>query len=117
MKDGLIFYKERIFLVLETRMKEQILKTFHDIPMAGHPRFYKTYKWVRKRFSWKGMKDDITKYVRECKVCQQKKKRAHIPCWSATTIAHSCSKVGEYLNGFHHGASQGAKEGLYLCGS
>lgn len=72
VKDGLIFYKERIFLVPETKMKEYILKTFHDTLMAGHIRFYKTYRKICERFSWKGMKDDITKYVCECQVCQKK---------------------------------------------
>lgn len=65
VRDGLIFYKERILLVPESKLKVQIFKTFHDTPMPGHPTFYKTYRQIHERFSWKGMKDDILKYVRE----------------------------------------------------
>lgn len=73
VKDGLIFYKGRMLLVAETKFLKQVLKAFHDTPLAGHPGFYKTYRQICERFSWKGMKDYITKYVRECQVCQQNK--------------------------------------------
>ena len=33
----------------------------------------KTYKQIRERFSWKGLKEDIVRHVRECSKCQQNK--------------------------------------------
>lgn len=40
----LIIYKERIYLVPGSDVKNKVLRTFHDSPMAGHPRYYKTYR-------------------------------------------------------------------------
>lgn len=64
-------------LVPKPKMKVQIFKVFHGIPMTGHPRYCKTYMKIRERFSWKEMEDGILKYFRECQVCQ-KNKNEHI---------------------------------------
>ena len=32
------------------------------------------------------------------------------------TSANSKTQVGKYLDGFHNGASQGERKGLYFCG-
>ena len=57
--EGIIYYKGRIYLVPNSSLKEEILKKAHESPLAGHPDFFKTYKMLRERFSWKGMKDDV----------------------------------------------------------
>jgi len=59
--DDAIYYKDRISLVPESKMKDEILRVVHDTPLAGHPGFFKTYRQVRKRFSWKGLKDDVSR--------------------------------------------------------
>jgi hypothetical protein len=41
--------------------------------MAGHQGINKTYRKVRERFSWKGLKKDVIKYVKECTTCQANK--------------------------------------------
>jgi transposase InsO family protein len=71
--DDIIYYKERIYLVPESTLKDKILRAVHDAPLAGHPGYLKTYRQVRERFSWKGLKEDVLWYVRECKTCQQNK--------------------------------------------
>jgi hypothetical protein len=71
--DDIIYYKGRIYLVLESTLKEKILRAVHDAPFAGHPGYLKTYRQVRERFSWKGLKGDVLWYVRECLTCQQNK--------------------------------------------
>ena len=68
--DDIIYYKNKIFLVPESKLKQKILKEVHDSPMVGHPSFHKTYRSLRERFSWKGLKRDLLQYVRECTVCQ-----------------------------------------------
>ncbi|KAH9314138.1 hypothetical protein KI387_022765 [Taxus chinensis] len=77
--DDLIFYKDRIFLVPGSKMKEKILRAVHDTPLAGHLGYFKTYRFIRERFAWKGMKDDVLNHVRECMVCQQTKSEQSFP--------------------------------------
>jgi hypothetical protein len=71
--NDLIYYKDRIFLVPESAFKAKILQVYHDSPMAGHQGISKTYRQVRERFSWKGLKEDVIKHVKECTTCQENK--------------------------------------------
>ena len=57
--DYVIFYKDMIYLFLESNIKEKIMRATHDTPLAGHPRYFKIYRQIRERFSWKGLKDDV----------------------------------------------------------
>jgi hypothetical protein len=68
--DDVIYYKGRVYLVPESQLKEHVLHAYHDTPTAGHPGYGKTYRAVRERFSWKGLKDDVLRHVRECMTCQ-----------------------------------------------
>jgi hypothetical protein len=54
--DDVIFYKDRVYLVPGSSLGKKILATVHDSPLAGHHGFFKTYRQVRERFSWKGLK-------------------------------------------------------------
>ena len=60
---GIIYYKYRIYLVPNSKLKQEILKKARDSPLAGHLDFFKTYRMLREIFSWKGLKDDVLKYV------------------------------------------------------
>lgn len=60
-------------------MKEKILKFVHDSPLAGHPRYLKTYRQIRERFAWKGLKDDVMQCVREFASCQRNKSNHTLP--------------------------------------
>ena len=71
--EELILYRGRILLAANSKVKRKIMKEYHDNPLSGHTGFYKTYKKVRERYSWKGLKKDIIKYVQECITCQKNK--------------------------------------------
>ena len=57
--DEVIYFKDRIFLIKSSHLKEKILHTSHDSPLSGHQGFTKTYRAIRERFSWKGLKDSV----------------------------------------------------------
>jgi len=54
-------------------LREKILYTAHDSPFAGNHGFYKTYKVIRERFTWWGLKEDVQRHVRECDSFQRNK--------------------------------------------
>jgi transposase InsO family protein len=74
-----MFYKDRVYLVSDSGLKKNILTTVHDSPLAGHQGFFKTYKQIRERFSWKGLKQDIMRHVSECVTFQQNKSKHALP--------------------------------------
>ena len=69
----IIYYRDRIFLTEGSQLKKKILQASHDSPLACHQGFSKTYRAIRERFSWKGLKEDVLQHIRECDVCQRNK--------------------------------------------
>ena len=57
--DDIIYYKNRLYLVLESTLRKMIIQAAHDSPLSGHQGFLKTYRQIRERFSWKGLKGEI----------------------------------------------------------
>ena len=45
--DDIIYYKDRIYLVPESKLMEKIMKSMHDTPLTRHPRYFKTYRKIR----------------------------------------------------------------------
>ena len=68
-----MYYKYIIYLVPGSILKGKFLKRAHNSPLAGDPGFFKTYRMLREIFSWKGLKDDIMKYVNEFPTCYKNK--------------------------------------------
>jgi hypothetical protein len=71
--NDLIYYKGWIFLIPGSALKAKILHACHNSLVAGHQSINKTYRQVRERFSWKGLKEDVMKHVKECTTCQENK--------------------------------------------
>jgi len=42
--DDIIYYKDRIYLVPESKLKDNILMVVHDVPLAGHQGYLNTYR-------------------------------------------------------------------------
>ena len=76
--DGLIKFQGRIYLIPSSQFKEVILTAFHDAPTAGHQGVFKTYRQIRKRFTWKGLKDDVQKHVRSVQFVRKIRESTHI---------------------------------------
>ena len=71
--DVIIYYQDRIFFPKNSKLKEKILLASHDSPLAEHQGFTKTYRAIRERLSWKGLKEDALQHVRGCTIFQQNK--------------------------------------------
>ena len=61
--DDIIYYKGRIYLVPKSKLKAKILEETNDSPLGKHQGYLKTYRKIRERFSWKGLKNDVLRYV------------------------------------------------------
>jgi hypothetical protein len=77
--DDVIFYKDRVYLVPRSALRKKILAVVHDSPLADHKGFFETYKHVRERFSWNGLKQDVMRHISECGTCQQNKSEPTLP--------------------------------------
>ena len=71
--DEVIYFRDMIFLTEGSQLKGKILRASHDSPLPSHEGFTNTYRAIRERFSWRGLKEDVLRHVRECEVCQRNK--------------------------------------------
>jgi Integrase zinc binding domain/Chromo (CHRromatin Organisation MOdifier) domain/RNase H-like domain found in reverse transcriptase len=58
-------------------LKCEIMHTWHDGPLNGHPRRDETIRRVNKEYFWPGARSWITEYVKGCATCQQNKNLTH----------------------------------------
>jgi len=61
--------EKKLVVPNQKHLKKQILDEAHESLLSIHPGSSKMYRDVRKRFWWKGLKQDIARIVVECDVC------------------------------------------------
>jgi hypothetical protein len=63
--NGLLYYKNKLFIHDTLNIKNMIIKDSHEIPIVGHYGFFKTYVLDKKNLFWSKMKKEIQKYVQK----------------------------------------------------
>lgn len=53
--------------------RNQIIRDNHASIIGGHKGVTKTYRRIRQQYQWPRMKEDVSKFIRNCKNCQLKK--------------------------------------------
>ena len=77
ISDGLLYYKDRLFILVNKDLQTLISKRCHDSQFAGHFGQEKTLEIITWDFYWKGLTDWVNDYVRSCTTCQQAKAPRH----------------------------------------
>ncbi|CAB0035625.1 unnamed protein product, partial [Trichogramma brassicae] len=76
----------------DVKSRPRIIRESHDSATAGHKGITKTYNRAREKYLWKGMKNEITEYVKSCPICQTKKLtriKTRLPLTITTTPTES----------------------------
>ena len=66
---GLLRYKNRICVPMDTGIRREILDESHTTPYSLHPGTTKKYQDLKVLYWWPGMKRDVTEYVEKCLTC------------------------------------------------
>ena len=77
VEEGLLFYKNRLYVPANLGLRREILELHHDLPVMGHPGIFKTLVLVKRNFWWPGLYTFALKYVQGCAMCQQMKTNTH----------------------------------------
>lgn len=74
---------------------QTVLKEFHDSPIGGHQGIKRTLDKIRILYTWKGMKDDVEKYIKKCTLCQTNKEghNPKLPMTLTTTSTRTFEKI------------------------
>lgn len=59
--------------VVPKHLRPDILRQHHDEPTAGHQGINRTYSRIQTKYYWPKLKQDVARYVKRCRVCQQSK--------------------------------------------
>jgi transposase InsO family protein len=73
LKDGVIFYKDRIWLGSNSDLRQKVMSALHNSPVGGHSGAPATFSKLRPLFYWPGMRKDVLTHVQSCTVCAQAK--------------------------------------------
>ena len=52
-----------------TEENNDIIRNVHDTKLAGHQGIFKTLKRIQEKTTWKNIKADLKKYVKNCPIC------------------------------------------------
>jgi hypothetical protein len=71
--DDLLYYRRRLFVPFNNGLRVEIVRRFHDTPVAGHGGKHSTYYLLSQHFYWPLMTDTVATYTRGCKTCRRSK--------------------------------------------
>jgi hypothetical protein len=76
-EDGLVFYREKLYISNDRTLHKDIVQSCHDAPLAGYAGKNGTLELVQRQYWWPRMASFITNYVEGCDKCQQYRKDYH----------------------------------------
>lgn len=76
-KEGLVFYKGRLYVPADKEIRLEILRRCHDSVTAGHPGQHGTLELVTRHYWWPNQSATVAKYVAGCERCQRYKAAPH----------------------------------------
>lgn len=70
LRRGRLLYKGRVVLPGNSTNIQKFMAELHSFPYGGHLVFFQTYEMTVVVLFWKGMKNNITRYVTMCETYQ-----------------------------------------------
>jgi len=76
---GELLHKGRLFVPAEESAKQEILRIYHDDPLAGHFGVQRTLERIQRKYFWNDITRSVRDYCQSCDICQLRKPRKHRP--------------------------------------
>ncbi|XP_058775850.1 uncharacterized protein LOC131650137 [Vicia villosa] len=73
VSNGLLLYKNRLFIPDIDQLRTKVLNEFHATPTAGHSGVKASLSRVSASFAWPGIYKDVKHLVKYCDICQHSK--------------------------------------------
>ena len=68
-----MLYYNSWLVVGNTPFRSKLIHEYHSTPSGGHCEGERTYRRIKHSFFWKGLKQDVLKFVAECDIYQRNK--------------------------------------------
>jgi len=69
----------KVYVPKNEELRAELIRLYHDVPVAGHGGRWKTVELVMRNYWWPGVTRDVGKYVEGCDSCQRMKNRTEEP--------------------------------------
>jgi hypothetical protein len=69
LHQGIIRHGSQIWVGENSTLRTKLIEAFHSTAVGGHSGVHATYQRIKKLFQWKGMKQEVDSFVKQCVVC------------------------------------------------
>jgi len=77
--DGNMYKEGKVYVPKDEKLRAEIIRLHHDMPIGGHRRQWKMVELVTRNFWWPEVTKEVKRYVEGCDTCQQNKNRTEQP--------------------------------------
>jgi len=78
-EDGLMLKEGKVYVPKDEKLRAEVIRLHHDMPMGGHGGQWKMAELVTRNFWWPGVTREMKRYVEGCDACQQNKNQTQPP--------------------------------------
>jgi len=71
--DGVMYKEGKVYIPKNEMLRAEIIRLYHDTPVRGHGRQWKTVELVTRNFWWPGVMKEVKQYIEGCDSCQRNK--------------------------------------------
>lgn len=80
LENDVIKKDNHIWVANNSALRTKLIAAMHSSPIGGHSGIHSTYHNVKHLFHWKGLKQQVEDFVKQCAVCQHAKhEHSHPP--------------------------------------
>ena len=76
---GLMLKEEKVYVPKDEKLRMEVIRLHHNMPIRGHGGQWKTVELVTRNFWWPGVTREVKQYVEGCDACQQNKNQTQPP--------------------------------------
>lgn len=78
-EDGMVLFRGKVYVPADNELRRDIVRMYHESPLAGHPGRFKTYELGSREYWWPGMSVFVRDFVAGCATCQSTKTQSSRP--------------------------------------
>jgi len=77
--DGIMYKEGKVYVPKDEKLRAEIIRLHHDMPIGGHGGQWKMVELVTRNFWWPGITKEVKRYVEGCDAHQRNKNRTKQP--------------------------------------
>jgi len=78
-EDSLMLKERKVYVPKDKRLRAEVIRLHHNMPIEGHRGQWKTAELVTRNFWWLGVMRKVKQYVEGCDACQYNKNQTQPP--------------------------------------